>query len=88
MLDRQHPTRIMTPEIILLIKTGYKFPDLLDGEEETEERGDSDNPKRDNDVTVTYDPLADETHQDDDVSPEITRLLDQYEEPTEEEPPA
>lgn len=84
LLDQQHPTRIMTPEIILLMKTGYKFADLLEDEEESEEAGVGDAPVRDKDVALIYDPLANESVQDDEVSAETIRLLDQYEEPEEE----
>lgn len=85
LLDRQHPTRIVTPEIALMMKTGHRFTDLLDGEVETEDSGGGDDTMSDNDVTVIYDPLANDSLQDDEVSPEITRLLDQYEESADDE---
>jgi hypothetical protein len=84
LLDQQHPTRIVSPEIVYMMKTGCKFVDLEE-EEETEEGGEGDEPIRDNDVTVSYDPQANDSLQNDEVSPEITRLLDQYEEPTDDE---
>lgn len=94
LLDRQHPTRIVTPEIVFMLKTGCRFFDVLDSEEDTASIAEydvvdaqaetADDPMPDIDVASIYDPLANESYIGGEFSPETTRLLDQYEEPEED----
>jgi hypothetical protein len=95
LLDQQHPTRIVTPAIVLMIKNGHRFTDRLDTEEDTDQMTENglaevqtdtrEDSVTDVDVALIYDPLATESCPDDGVPHEITRLLDQYEETPEDE---
>jgi len=86
-LDRQHPSRLVTPELVFLLKTGRKPGEPLSLEEEGADEEESlfQQEPSEADPNLPDDPLAGDPSLEDDVSPEINRLLDQYEEPAEEE---
>jgi hypothetical protein len=86
LLDRQHPSRIVTSELVFMLKTGHTFTETLLAEEESPEEESPllQQDSCDADLVLTQDPLINETYPEDEVSPEITRLLDQYEEPAED----